>query len=101
MRCKSTDRPMPYASFSNRVHFDLAVKHMHKMPTPVDPSSVDPQARFLEMKSLQPFSTTDEYLYAMKEDLADWLSTMYPEWRPITAESFVECLGKTFDLDVC
>lgn len=56
--------------------------------------TVDPQCRVLEMKSVQPFSTTDEYLYAMKEDLADWLSNMYPEWRPITAENFLECLGK-------
>lgn len=53
------------------------------------------QSRFLEMKSVQPYSTTDEYIYAMKEDLADWLSNMYPEWRPITAENFLECLGKT------
>jgi hypothetical protein len=52
--------------------------------------------RFLEMKSLQPYSTTDEYLYAMKEDLADWLSNMYPEWRPITADNFLECLGKKY-----
>jgi hypothetical protein len=57
-------------------------------------SADDHQLRFLEMKSLQPYSTTDEYLYAMKEDLADWLSNMYPEWRPITAENFIECLGK-------
>ena len=47
---------------------------------------IDPQSRFLGMKSVQPYSTTDEYLYAMKEDLADWLSNMYPEWRPITAD---------------
>ncbi len=43
-------------------------------------------------------TTTDEYLYAMKEDLADWLSNMYPEWRPITADNFLECLGKNFDI---
>ena len=58
---------------------------------------VDPQSRFLEMKSLQPYSTTDEYLYAMKEDLADWLSTMYPDWRPITADTFLECLGRLIE----
>ena len=54
----------------------------------------DVPSRVLEMKSVQPYSTTDEYIYAMKEDLADWLSTMYPEWRPIAAENFLECLGK-------
>ncbi|CAF5103226.1 unnamed protein product, partial [Rotaria magnacalcarata] len=62
------------------------------MGTTVEQLVIDPRSRFLEMKSLQPYSTTDEYLYAMKEDLADWLSNMYPEWRPITADSFLECL---------
>ena len=31
----------------------------------------------LERKSVQPFATQDEYLYAMKEDLADWFNTLY------------------------
>jgi len=66
--------------------------------TPVEQLVIDRQSRFLEMKSLQPYSTTDEYLYAMKEDLADWLSNMYPEWRPITADNFLECLGKNFKI---
>ncbi|CAF2032013.1 unnamed protein product [Rotaria magnacalcarata] len=64
----------------------------HTMTTAVDQLVIDSQSRFLEMKSLQPYSTTDEYLYAMKEDLADWLSTMYPEWASITADNFLECL---------
>lgn len=64
------------------------------MATAVEQLVIDPRSRFLEMKSLQPYSTTDEYLYAMKEDLADWLSNMYPEWRPISADNFIECLGK-------
>ncbi|CAF0773702.1 unnamed protein product [Rotaria sp. Silwood1] len=62
------------------------------MATAVEQLVIDPQSRFLEMKSLQPYSTTDEYLYAMKEDLADWLSNMYSEWRPITADNFIQCL---------
>jgi hypothetical protein len=66
------------------------------MATAVEQLVIDSQSRFLEMKSLQPYSTTDEYLYAMKEDLADWLSNMYPDWCPITAENFIECLGKYF-----
>ena len=67
---------------------------MTTMGNDVDQSLVvDGPSKFLEMKSVQPYSTTDEYLYAMKEDLADWLSNMYPEWRPITAENFLECLG--------
>lgn len=64
------------------------------MATAVEQLVIDQQSRFLEMKSLQPYSTTDEYLYAMKEDLADWLSTLYPEWTSITADNFLESLGK-------
>ena len=71
------------------------------MATAVKPVVSDPQSRFLEMRSLQPYSTTDEYLYAMKEDLADWLSTMYPDWRPITADNFLECLGESLASSAC
>lgn len=62
--------------------------------TAVEQSMTDRHTRFLEMKSVQPYSTTDEYIYAMKEDLADWFSNMYPEWRPINADNFLECLGE-------
>ncbi|CAF1096378.1 unnamed protein product [Rotaria sordida] len=72
--------------------FTVSVKDNQTMAMAIDQLVIDPQSRFLEMKSLQPYSTTDEYLYAMKEDLADWLSNMYPEWCPITADSFLECL---------
>lgn len=54
----------------------------------------DSQTRHLEMKSVQPYSSNDEYLYAMKEDLADWFTKLYPEWGRITAENFLECFGK-------
>jgi hypothetical protein len=74
------------------------VKPNLTMATAIEQLVIDPQSRFLEMKSLQPYSTTDEYLYAMKEDLADWLSNMYPDWRPINAENFLERLGKLFNL---
>ncbi|CAF0805728.1 unnamed protein product [Rotaria sordida] len=70
----------------------MGLKYIQRMATAVEQLVVDPQSRFLEMKSVQPYSTTDEYLYAMKEDLADWLSNMYPEWRPITADNFIQCL---------
>jgi len=74
----------------------ILVKYNQTMATAIEQLVIDPQSRFLEMKSLQPYSTTDEYLYAMKEDLADWLSNMYPDWRPISADNFLECLGKSF-----
>ena len=32
--------------------------------------------RIAEMKSIQPYSTKDEYIYAMKEDLAEWFNSM-------------------------
>lgn len=61
-------------------------------------SSAESQSRCcFEMRSVQPYSTTDEYLYAMKEDLAEWLSSMYPEWSSINAENFLEYLGKAID----
>lgn len=43
---------------------------------------------FIEMKSIQPYSTKDEYIYAMKEDLAEWFNLMYAS--NINAYSFVE-----------
>ena len=43
-----------------------------------------------EMKSIQSFTTKDEYLYAMKEDLADWFNSMYS--TDITAENFIDQL---------
>ncbi|XP_059140991.1 GAS2-like protein 1 [Physella acuta] len=44
----------------------------------------------LEPKSLRSFTTNDEYLYAMKEDLADWFSCLYQ--TVISAESFFAAL---------
>ncbi|XP_012945477.1 GAS2-like protein 2 [Aplysia californica] len=44
----------------------------------------------LEPKSLRSFTTNDEYLYAMKEDLADWFSCLYK--NDVTAENFFNIL---------
>lgn len=51
-------------------------------------------ARLIDMKSIQPYSTRDEYLYAMKEDLAEWFNSMYGTelGARIDAETFVEQL---------
>uniref|UniRef100_A0A1B0CVC6 Uncharacterized protein n=1 Tax=Lutzomyia longipalpis TaxID=7200 RepID=A0A1B0CVC6_LUTLO len=35
----------------------------------------------LEARPYRPFKSSEEYLYAMREDLAEWLNTMYPELR--------------------
>ena len=42
----------------------------------------------LERKSVQPYKTQDEYLYAMKEDLAEWLNALYN--INVTEENFFE-----------
>ncbi|XP_037338846.2 GAS2-like protein 1 [Pungitius pungitius] len=42
-------------------------------------------------KSIRPFKSSEEYLYAMKEDLAEWLNTLYD--LDVTADTFVDGLG--------
>ena len=42
-------------------------------------------------KSIRPFKSSEEYLYAMKEDLAEWLNTLYD--LDVTADTFMEGLG--------
>lgn len=42
----------------------------------------------LERKSVRPYKTQDEYLYAMKEDLAEWFNTLYE--TSLTEENFFE-----------
>ena len=44
-----------------------------------------------ETRSFRPFKSSEEYLYAMKEDLAEWLSMLYPE-LDINVDNFMECL---------
>lgn len=34
--------------------------------------------QLMERRQLRQFSRADEYLYAMKEDLAEWLNSLYP-----------------------
>ncbi|KAF5899029.1 GAS2-like protein 1, partial [Clarias magur] len=41
-------------------------------------------------KSIRPFKSSEEYLYAMKEDLAEWLNALYD--LDITADTFMESL---------
>ncbi|XP_068166585.1 GAS2-like protein 1 [Antennarius striatus] len=42
-------------------------------------------------KSIRPFKSSEEYLYAMKEDLAEWLNTLYD--LDLTADTFLDGLG--------
>uniref|UniRef100_A0A182MLX7 Calponin-homology (CH) domain-containing protein n=1 Tax=Anopheles culicifacies TaxID=139723 RepID=A0A182MLX7_9DIPT len=45
----------------------------------------------LESRPYRPFKSSEEYLYAMREDLAEWLNVMYPELR-INVENFMDRL---------
>lgn len=45
----------------------------------------------LESRPFRPFKSSEEYLYAMKEDLAEWLQLMYPHLN-INVENFMEKL---------
>ncbi|XP_068594924.1 GAS2-like protein 1 [Brachionichthys hirsutus] len=42
-------------------------------------------------KSIRPFRSSEEYLYAMKEDLAEWLNTLYE--LDVSADTFMDGLG--------
>nr|CAD7576686.1 unnamed protein product [Timema californicum] len=44
-----------------------------------------------DSRSFRPFKSSEEYLYAMKEDLAEWLNTLYPE-LDISVDNFMEKL---------
>ncbi|XP_012718988.2 GAS2-like protein 1 [Fundulus heteroclitus] len=41
-------------------------------------------------KSIRPFKSSEEYLYAMKEDLAEWLKALYD--LDVTADTFMDAL---------
>lgn len=45
----------------------------------------------LEARSYRPFKSSEEYLYAMREDLAEWMNTMYPELN-INVDNFMDRL---------
>jgi hypothetical protein len=54
------------------------------------PSAGNSTLLVLEPKSFRAFSTKDEYLYAMKEDLAEWFNCLYKSL--IDANNFFEVL---------
>jgi growth arrest-specific protein 2 len=45
----------------------------------------------LESRPYRPFKSSEEYLYAMREDLAEWFNTMYPELM-INVDNFMDRL---------
>ncbi|XP_077509271.1 uncharacterized protein LOC144120580 isoform X1 [Amblyomma americanum] len=44
----------------------------------------------LEIRPLRPFKSSEEYLWAMKEDLAEWMNTLYG--LKLTPETFLDSL---------
>lgn len=48
-------------------------------------------AVMIETRSYRPFKSSEEYLYAMKEDLAEWLNILYPELM-INVDNFMDRL---------
>jgi hypothetical protein len=56
---------------------------------PISEELIRPQ--LLTLREFRPFKTSDEYLWAMKEDLSDWLNLLYPELS-ISPTSFMESL---------
>lgn len=45
----------------------------------------------LEARPYRPFKSSEEYLYAMREDLAEWLNTLYPTLM-INVDNFMDRL---------
>ncbi|XP_074640718.1 uncharacterized protein LOC141898613 isoform X2 [Tubulanus polymorphus] len=54
------------------------------------PTSTEPGSFVPEQRSVQPFKSTEEYLYAMKEDLAEWLNCLYNQ--DVDVDNFFEKL---------
>ena len=51
----------------------------------------DLSLQLVEKRQLRSFSRADEYLYAMKEDLAEWLNLLYP-WLHLDPDTFMDKL---------
>ncbi|XP_065349200.1 GAS2-like protein pickled eggs isoform X2 [Cloeon dipterum] len=48
-------------------------------------------ALLMDSRTLRPFKSSEEYLYAMREDLAEWLCGIYPQLQ-ITVDTFMDKL---------
>ncbi|XP_059486963.1 GAS2-like protein pickled eggs [Neocloeon triangulifer] len=48
-------------------------------------------ALLMDSRTLRPFKSSEEYLYAMREDLAEWLCVLYPQLQ-ITVDTFMDRL---------
>jgi len=48
-------------------------------------------ALLMDSRTLRPFKSSEEYLYAMREDLAEWLGALYPQLH-ISVDCFMDRL---------
>jgi growth arrest-specific protein 2 len=48
-------------------------------------------ALLMDSRTLRPFKSSEEYLCAMREDLAEWLSALYPQLH-ISVDTFMDRL---------
>ena len=84
--CDSQHRKLSDISLRERKMSGLSAKMS------VDMSGEDQLSlQLVEKRQLRSFSRADEYLYAMKEDLAEWLNMLYPDIC-IDAENFMDIL---------
>ncbi|CAM1320774.1 GAS2L1 (predicted) [Pycnogonum litorale] len=72
------------------VTMDTIIDHDVAEDSGVTKGSDYPEFRQLERRPFRPFKSSEEYLYAMKEDLAEWLNTLYG--FDLTADNFMERL---------
>lgn len=61
------------------------------MCTDVDLFHFRRMAVLVEQRSFRPFKSSEEYLYAMKEDLAEWLNSLYSD-LDINVNNFMDRL---------
>lgn len=72
---------------SQELSMDECDGHMMVTGNGVDPP--DFEVTLLEPRPFRPFKSSEEYLYAMKEDLAEWLNGLY-EGLSLDADNFLE-----------
>jgi hypothetical protein len=57
----------------------------------VDDGVAEASVVLLDPRPFRPFKSSEEYLYAMKEDLAEWLQRLYPH-LDIDVDNFMQRL---------
>lgn len=58
----------------------------------VNDAGQEVEVLLMEPRPFRPFKSSEEYLVAMKEDLAEWLGRLYHPQLEIDAENFMDVL---------